>query len=256
MGLGTSEAIRLSSSKVNNNIFKEWLGGLIDGDGCFQLSKKGYASLEITKDLKDEHALAIIKQKYGGSIKQRSGVSAVRYRLHDKKGLLKLINDINGLLRNSDRMAQLHKICLYYDIPFKYPLPLTKFSNGWLSGLLDSDGSITLNLTNNQIAISIGQKNKYLLDLLVPLYGGKVYIDNSKYINYKWYISSKKDIKNLIEYFKLCPSRSAKKNRLHLIPKLFELKELNAHLAPNGSILNKAWLNIITSFNSFTKLDD
>jgi hypothetical protein len=74
MGLGTSETIRLSSSKVNNSfksglIFKEWLAGLIDGDGCFLLSKKGYASLEITMDLRDEHALAIIKQKYGGSVK-------------------------------------------------------------------------------------------------------------------------------------------------------------------------------------------
>jgi hypothetical protein len=114
MGLGTSEAIRLSSSKVNkkpkglkaqraDNIFKEWLGGLIDGDGCFLLSKKGYASLEITKDLRDEYTLFIIKQKYGGSVKLRSGVSAVRYRLHDKKGLINLINDVNGLIRNPNR---------------------------------------------------------------------------------------------------------------------------------------------------------
>lgn len=28
-----------------NKKFNEWLAGLIDGDGCFQLSKKGYASL-------------------------------------------------------------------------------------------------------------------------------------------------------------------------------------------------------------------
>jgi hypothetical protein len=33
----------------------------------------------------------------------------------------------------------------------------------------------------------------------------------------------------LIEYFKKHPSRSAKQNRLHLVPKYYELKDLKAH---------------------------
>jgi hypothetical protein len=33
---------------TTNTKFKQWLAGLIDGNGCFLLSKKGYASLEIT----------------------------------------------------------------------------------------------------------------------------------------------------------------------------------------------------------------
>lgn len=78
--VGTSEAIRLLSYKSDVNKFNEWLGGLIDGDGCFLLSKKGYSSLEITKDIRDEHCLNIIKQIYGGSIKLRSGTQSIRYR--------------------------------------------------------------------------------------------------------------------------------------------------------------------------------
>jgi len=70
----------------NPNKFIEWLAGLIDGDGCFQLSKKGYSSLEITKDIRDKKALFLIKQRYGGSIKLRSGAKAKRYRLHHKEG--------------------------------------------------------------------------------------------------------------------------------------------------------------------------
>ena len=58
--------------------FKEWLAGLIDGDGSFLLSKKGYASLEITMDIRDEHPLQLIKNVYGGSIKLRSGANALR----------------------------------------------------------------------------------------------------------------------------------------------------------------------------------
>jgi hypothetical protein len=34
---------------------------------------------------------------------------------------------------------------------------------------------------------------------------------------------------NLIEYFKKYPARSLKKNRLHLIPRCYELKEMGAH---------------------------
>src|SRR5690606_7969814 len=52
--VGTSEAIRLLSkdTKSNNLKWNQWLAGLIDGDGCFLLSKKGYASLEITMDIR------------------------------------------------------------------------------------------------------------------------------------------------------------------------------------------------------------
>ena len=40
---------------------KEWLVGLVDGDGCFLVSKKHYTSLEITMDLSDKSALCSIK---------------------------------------------------------------------------------------------------------------------------------------------------------------------------------------------------
>jgi len=43
--------------------------------GCFQLSKKGYASLEIVMETRDKHCLYLIKQKFGGSVKLRSGVN-------------------------------------------------------------------------------------------------------------------------------------------------------------------------------------
>jgi len=56
------------------------LAGFIDGDGCFLVSKRGYPSLEITTSSKDEEILIKIKNKFGGSIKSRAGVKALRYR--------------------------------------------------------------------------------------------------------------------------------------------------------------------------------
>ena len=221
--VGTSEAIRLLNLNIvssypftlpSNKKFIQWLAGLIDGDGSFILSKKGYASLEITMDLRDEHSLQIIKNVYGGSIKLRSGCSALRYRLHHKSGLLKLINDVNGEIRNSNRLVQLNKICLKYEISLIYPQKLT-FDNSWLSGFFDSDGTITINSINNQLSISVSQKTYELLQPLLELYGGHIYIDRGSSQSFKWYVTKRENILNIIDYFKTHPSRSAKKNRLH-----------------------------------------
>lgn len=201
-------------------------------------------------DLKDEHALNIIKNVYGGSIKLRSGVQALRYRLHNKKGLTVLLNDLNGYFRNPTRIAQFNMICMQYNILIFFPEPLQR-DDGWLAGFIDADGTITLNCTTSQIEICANQKNKLLLDPLIPLYGGNVYIDRSKYISFKWVISHPDDLLNLIDYFKLFPLRSAKKGRALLIPKLLKLKAIKAHLAPEASMLSKAWAKKASRFNNF-----
>lgn len=257
--VGTSEATRLSNLNINLNHnsnknikWSQWLAGLIDGDGSFLLSKKGYASLEITMDIRDEHALQIVKNVYGGSIKLRSGANALRYRLHHKSGLLKLIKDVNGHIRNSHRLVQLNKVCHKYEITLIYPEKLT-FDNGWLSGFFDADGTVTINKTNTQLSISASQKISELLQPLVELYGGNIYIDRGSSQSFKWYITKREDILKLIEYFKTHPSRSAKKNRLHLIPRFYELKDLKAHKAIPGTFLEKSWDYF---YNKWLKYED
>jgi hypothetical protein len=242
--VGTSEAIRLLTIDTNSNKnWREWLAGLIDGNGCFLLTKKGYASLEITMDIRDEHALQIVKNVYGGSIKLRSNSNALRYRLHHKEGLLTLINDVNGHIRNSHRLVELNKICDKYDLNPIYPNKMD-YDNGWLSGFFDADGSVTINKSNTQLSITIAQATAELLQPLVELYGGNIYIDKGKSQSFKWYITKREDILNLVEYFKNHPSRSAKNNRLHLIPKYYELNDLKAYKS-SQVILRKAWTEFL-----------
>jgi hypothetical protein len=111
------------------NRFNEWLGGLIDGDGCFLLSKKGYASLEIVVELRDKRCLYRIKQEFGGAVQLRAGDNHLRYRLHNRSGLLKLIDAVNGNIRNPVRLFQLNKVCAKYDIILRYAPPLS-YRNG------------------------------------------------------------------------------------------------------------------------------
>ena len=237
-----------STKSAFNSKLHEWLAGLIDGDGSFCLSKTGNSSLEITMDIRDERALQIIKNIYGGSIKRVSGKNALRYCLKHKKGLTTLINDVNGKIRNSYRLIQLNKICIQYDIAMIYPYKL-KYNDGWLSGFFDADGTITLNRVNGQIAISLTQKTAELLQPLVELYGGDIYVDRGNNA-FKWFVSDKISILKLMHYFKKYPSRSLKTNRIILLPKCYKLKEMGAHKS-RDTHLSKNWTDFIEKWNNY-----
>jgi hypothetical protein len=246
----TSLKLKSNTLKPEDKRFNQWLAGLIDGDGCFQLSKKGYASLEIVAHIRDKNCLYQIKQKFGGAVKLRSNLNHLRFRMHHKQGMLDIINAVNGEIRNPIRLLQLNKICEKYNIPVLPPAPLT-YENAWLSGFFDSEGSTYLNLKSSQMYITAGQKNKYLLDILCELYGGSVYIEK---ISFKWIVYTKSEIIKLLDYFKLNPCRSAKLNRINAIPKYYELRDLKAHLAEESTILGKAWKKFLLRWDKWEKI--
>jgi intein/homing endonuclease len=59
-----------------------------------------------------------------------------------------------------------------------YPEKLT-YENAWLSGFFDADGTVTINKTDSQLAISLTQKTREILDPLPELYKGSIYIDRT-----------------------------------------------------------------------------
>jgi hypothetical protein len=206
--------------------FREWLAGLIDGDGYFLLSKNGYNSCEITMDARDKKVLYLIQQRYGGSVKQISNAYAFKYKLRNRAGLIAILNDINGLIRNPTRLLQMNKLCVKFDIELKYSDNIT-FNNGWLSGFIDSDGSIYYNESSGQVFIGITQKNKFLLEPLIYIYGGRVDISSPKVEAFKYVIYRKAELFNLIDnYFSKYPLRTEKMKRVNLI-KQFYLSRLS-----------------------------
>ena len=98
--------------------------------------------------------------------------------------------------------------------------------------------------------ITASQKNKLLLDPLLDLYGGSIYLSNGKE-HFKWIVYKKKEVINLLDYFKLYSPRSAKLGRIKLIPKYYELRKLGAHKALEKSILGKAWKQFLIKWNSY-----
>src|SRR4051812_35848606 len=196
--VGTSETTRVAPY---SNSFCEWLAGLIDGDGCLLVSKKGYTSLEITMGLTDLRCLRYIQDKLGGSIKLRSGAKAYRYRLHNKQAMLILIHSINGYIRHSTRLQQLHRVCQQLEISVLYPKKLDKESS-WFAGFFDADGTISMSLKNNYPQLSIRVTNKLLQDVIAfkEVFGGNVYFDSAQNGYYNWSVQSREEVLNMLNY--------------------------------------------------------
>ena len=241
-----------SVSLINNSNeikFNEWLAGLIDGDGYFSLSKKGAARLAITMDIRDKRVLYEIVHKFGGSINKIANANALRYNLSNRKGLIFLINAVNGNIRNPTRMLQLNKFCLKYEIALIYPKPLN-FHNGWLSGFIDSDGSVYFNEQSGQVFISASQKNIYLLEPLVKIYGGRIDPHGAKIDAFKYVVYRKQELFNLIDnYFSIYPLKSMKVNRLHLIKQFYLLR-----VYKNGQNIEKfiEWVKFKDKWEKYT----
>jgi hypothetical protein len=220
--------------KQNKNSEKEefwnqYLAGLINGDGTLLISKLGYASLEITMDISDEHALQKIKQVLGGSVKARTNAKAFRYRVHHKKGILDLISRINGKIRQTNRKVQLEKICNLYDIACQ-PLSMLTQQNGWFAGFFDADGSLGFSLKKGwpQLVISAAQKNHVDLLPFQEVFGGIIRLDKRSNA-FKWEIYTEKSILNFYYYCQKHPLHSHKKKRMFLVPRFFELRKIRAY---------------------------
>jgi hypothetical protein len=141
-------------------------------------------------------------------------------------------------------MLQLNKLCLKYNIELKEPLTLT-YKNGWFSGLIDSDGSIYIE-ESGKLIISIAQKNKYLLEPLRNLYGGRIKILRSKEA-FIYSIYRKKEILDLVDnYFNQYPLKSSKASKINLIKDFYQLEIspqiLNFKLIRSNQTKFKDWI--------------
>jgi hypothetical protein len=216
-----------SSETTRATSFNEWLGGLMDSDGCFSLSKKNYLCCEITVPIREISGLYKIKAKFGGSISYRTATQAVRWRLHKKELLYKFLLALNGNIHTKfSKYAEVMALYAPDVIAFKKDLT---FYNAWLSGFFEGDGCVNLNRANYNLILSISQKNKNILDKIKYIYGGNIYFDKS-WNGYSWQASNKKDLISLFEYFTLYPLKSIKNSDIFSAKKFFRYKLQGYHL--------------------------
>ena len=248
--VGSSETTRATCSTISvlSLEFCQWVAGLIDGDGCFLVSKAGYTSCEITISSNDIQCLNIVQNAFGGSIKPRSGVNALRWRLHNRQNIIILINSINGHVKHSTRLYQLHRVCQVLNIDNIIFTDNMSWSNAWFAGFFDADGTVTINSKTRQLTISV--TNKLIIDVQAykVTFGGSIYYDQSQNGYYKWSIQSRADIIRIISYFKTCCPRSFKSQRIIIINRFYILRDLKAYIPT--SIHYSAWIQFIEQWNA------
>ena len=115
----------------------------------------------------------------------------------------------------------MNKLCVKLNIKLKYSNPLT-FNVGFLSGFIDSVGSVYFNVASGQVFISISQKNRYILEPLISIYGGIVGNLSLKIEAFKYIIYRKTELFNLIDnYFNKYPLKSEKLKIINLIKQIY-----------------------------------
>ena len=250
--VGTSETTRATSFGLKETRFNQWLAGLIDGDGSLQVSKAGYSSCEITVALADERMLRIIQNKLGGSIKPRSGVQAIRWRLHNRSGMIDLVNRINGYIRHSSRLVQLNRVCAVIGVELLAPDSLHN-KHGWFAGFFDADGTIGYYHKGkyNQPQLTLSVTNKLHTDVVhfMTYFGGAIYFDKAQNGYYKWSVQSEESLAAFLEYTKVSQLKSIKRKRLFLVKEYYRLLGLKAHKASQDTVLHKAWINFNRKWN-------
>lgn len=277
---------KIKNKKVDWN---EWFAGIVDGDGCFYINKQKQISFEITTHTSDSRILYNIKNKLkGGSVKLRSGSNSVRFRVKQNSTIVDIVTRLNGKLKNSNRVKQFSQVCHLLKIS---PLSTPKFittQNGYLSGLIDSDGTVTISVSHssqinsqksgkggkitrlresrghNQIYLKITSNLKQNLEFIQQSY--KIGIIRQGHcvpskanpqkkcpnIKYQWIVTSYEDFICLYEYLKKYPLKSVKMHRIRLVSYYFKYKQLNYHLKTEGSLEYKIWTKFCKSWFKYS----
>jgi hypothetical protein len=275
----------MSKKKVYNDKWNQWFAGLTDGDGCFYISKKDKnVSYEITTHITDARVLYFIKNKLkAGSVRIRSGSKSVRFRVKQKNIILDIVQRLNGKLQNPIRCTQLKQVCQLYNLPYIPSATLICKHDAYLSGLIDSDGSLSISVSRssalhsqisgvegriirlsnakgfNQMYLKVTSSHKPYLELIQQSYGyGKVYLEKSNINNksprnkYHWILRSEIEFQTLYEYIKNCPLKSVKMHRIRLSLLYFKYKSLKYHLQPYGTLEAKIWTKFAKSWYKYS----
>ena len=177
---GFSETIRQLSNLKQKPEFFQWLAGVIDGDGNFDVRKapEVLKSIRIKLHNRDIRILIrILDTLHMGRIRSDKNKPHSMYIVSTKKEMEYLITRLNGLIRI--KIPGFKKSCQYFNIDFKQPDYNIKPYDPYFAGLIDTDGSIVYNFSGNRIECNLEMKknefnNKFNLDFVIP--GAKPYI--------------------------------------------------------------------------------
>ena len=155
---GFSETIRQISYFNQEDLFFNWLAGIIDGDGNFDIrninSKLVLKAIRIKLHNRDVRILTRIQDKlHIGRIRADKNKPHSLWIISKKEEMSFLVNKLNGLIRL--KVEGFKKACDFLDINYiEANYTLLPF-DPYFSGLVDTDGTIVYNFNSNRIECNL-----------------------------------------------------------------------------------------------------
>ena len=270
---------------LNNKQLGYYLAGLIDGDGHFSKAQQ----LVIVFSSPDAFLAYYLKEKLGyGNVKKVKDKNAYLLIIANKKGMLQVINLINGKLRTKHRFDQVVNNVLnhnkYTDQNIHFTLDSSKnLDNHWLAGFSDADASgaglqagcaspqasfqikiikrITRNKPEIRLNYQMDQKSDLLLNRIKQYLGGNIGYRKSQDTFY-YGSTNFGSAKKVIEYFDQYHLQSRKHISYLRWRKVYRLIQDKEHLTEKGlsiiikmkSLLNRHEEDTTTQDKVLTKI--
>ena len=241
---------------LNNEQLGYYLAGLIDGDGHFSKAQQ----LVITFSSPDAFLAYYLKERLGyGNVRKVKDKNAYLLIVSNKKGMLNVINLINGKLKAEHRFNQVVNDVLshtkYADQNINFTIDSSNnFDNHWLAGFSDADASFQIKIIkritrnkpeirlNFQIALrshasELGscadQKSDLLLNRIKEYLGGNIGYRKSQ-DTYYYGSTNFGSAKRVIEYFDQYHLQSRKHISYLRWRKVYRLIQDKEHLTDKG----------------------
>ena len=158
-------SIKENKKRISDGKFWAYLAGIMDGDGYFQIrtinGKRNLVSIEVKVHNRDLRILTrILDKTHKGRIYNYKSDPYSKWKVSTKEEMKYIVKKLNGLIRL--RANYLKECCEIYNLEYKEADYNIKENDSYLSGLVDSDGSIVLNYTGNRIECNLEIKyNEY-----------------------------------------------------------------------------------------------
>ena len=170
--------VRSKRSNKLNYLFINWLAGVIDGDGNFDIrkinSKLVLKAIRIKLHNRDVRILTRIQNElHMGRIRADKNKPHSLWIISKREEMEFLINNLNGLIRI--KVDSFQKACHFLGVKFiKANYNIAAF-DPYFSGLIDTDGTIVYNYSGNRIECNLEIKyndysKKLNLDNVIPNY--------------------------------------------------------------------------------------
>ena len=238
-----SDHVPKHSKLINDEQLGHYLAGLIDADGHFSKAQQ----LVIVFSSPDAFLAYYLKSNLGyGVVKKVNAKNAYILILSNRKGILSVINLINGKLRTKQKFDQvINNILnskLYEQVNINFNLNLSDdFNNHWLAGFSDGDASfqikfikrVTRNKPEIRLNYQIDQKEILLLTKIKKFLGGNIGYRKSQ-DTYYYGSTSFGSAKNVIQYFDRFNLQSKKYISYLRWRKVYRLIQNKEHLNEKG----------------------